>query len=200
MWLIFQKSDGKVVGATATSDIELDREQALREVTGGITDAEAIQGYDAVQVTDRSRTSSLLQALSRGQLVVRAARSGELEIEEERPETFSLQISTDAKEFHPVDNVPLIPADGESFLTIQIQKVNDEGKAFERKKDNDELWLRTDHGTLRDEKGKDIRSLKLSSGKATLRLHSETARRLATVYIFNANPQLGDTLVRVEFT
>ncbi len=200
MWLIFQKSDGKVVGASADSAIDLEKEQALAEIAGGFTGAGAIEDYDAVQVTDRSRGFSLLQALGRGELVVRAAKSGALEIVEERPELSALRLSTDATEFHPVDNVPLIPGDGASFLTIQIQKVNEAGKPLERKKDNDELWLRTDHGTLRDEKGKDIRSLKLSSGKAAFRLVSEPARRVATVHVFNANPQLGDTLIRAEFT
>src|SRR6185436_5912632 len=200
MWLIFQKSDGKVIGASADSAVDLGKEQALREAASGLADAGAIEDYDAVQVTDRSRMSSLHEALRQGELVVRTTRSGELEIKEERPDVFVLRVTTDATEFHPVDNVPLIPGDGESFLTIQIQKINDEGKPFERKKDNDELWLRTDHGTLRDEKGKDIRSLKLSSGKAAFRLHSEPARRLASVRIFNGDQNVYDTVVRVEFT
>jgi hypothetical protein len=100
-----------------------------------------------------------------------------------------------------VDGAALIPADGKSFVTIRLSKMDSQGKPLARKKDGDTLWLRTDQGTLRDEGGeKEIRSIKLSSGKAVFRLYSAKAKRLATVHVFNADPYLRDTAVRVEFT
>jgi hypothetical protein len=201
MWVVFQKSDSRIVGTTPDSDVDPDKAAALEEVVRGLADAQSLDSYDALRIETRGRLEGLWQAIAMGQAFVRSAKDGTLEAVVETPETYGLALSTDAKESHPVDGAALIPGDGESFVTVLIAKVDGQGKPMERKKDNDTLWLRTDHGTLRDDKGEnEIRSIKLTSGKASLRLYSEKAKRLATVHVFNADPYLRDTAVRVEFT
>ena len=200
MWVIYRKSDKKVVGLSADSDVEMEKEKALQEVVQGLVESGSPEEYDAVQVADRSRARSLFEALGGGNLAIEEGRSGEPQVVDNTPVPFGLLATTDAQEHHPVDGVPLLPGDGESFLTVTLQKVTMDGKNTERRKDNDELWLRADHGTLRNEKGQEIRSIKLANGKASFRVHAETARRLATVRIFNGDPNLYDTVVRVEFT
>jgi len=198
MWAIYRKSDNKVVGLSADSAIEIEKDAALQEIVSGLVDAGGVDEYDAFQVTDRSRTRSLFDALGRGHLMIEEGRSGKLALVDDAPEACALLVTTDAANFHPVDGVPLIPGDGESFLSVQLQKVNEEGKALERKKDADELWLRIDHGSLRNEKGEEIRSVKLANGKASFRIQAEKAKRLATVRIFNGDPSFADSVVRVE--
>jgi len=201
MWIVFQKSDQKVVGTTPDSELDPSKEVALGEVVGRLVDPGDPAEYDALQIAERGRLFAIADAIAFGRAFVRPGKSGALEVVDEKPETYRLVATTDAKESHPVDGAALIPGDGESFVTIQIAKVDERGKALERKKDADTFWLRTDHGTLRDDKGEqEIRSLKLASGKAVFRLYSEKAKRLATVHIFNADQYLRDTAVRVEFT
>lgn len=200
MWAIYRKSDKRVVGLSADSEIDIEKDAALQEIVPGLVDAGALDEYDAVQVTDRSRTRELFGALGRGHLMIEQSRSGKLSLVDDASQACALLVTTDAAEFHPVDNVPLVAGGGEAFLSVQIQKVDMDGKAMERKKDVDELWLRTDHGSLRNEKGEEIRSVKLASGKAAFRIHGDKAKRLATVRIFNGDPSLFDSLVRVEFT
>jgi vacuolar-type H+-ATPase subunit B/Vma2 len=62
------------------------------------------------------------------------------------------------------------------------------------------LYLRTDYGTLRSADGvEEISSIKLKKGQAAFRLVSEKARRVATVQVFNADPNLRDGSIRIEF-
>ncbi|MEA2692452.1 MAG: hypothetical protein QOJ16_1839 [Acidobacteriota bacterium] len=201
MWIVFRKSDGKVVGASADSTVDVSREVALREVVEGLVEREDLAGYDAFQVQQQGALFGRSQAISLGHAFARPGKDGELELVDETPETATLVVTTDAQESHPVDGAALIPGDGESFVTLHLAKLSEPGKPLERKRDNDTFWLRTDHGTLRDDSGnKEIRSIKLASGKASFRLYSEKAKRLATVQIFNADPYVRDAAVRVEFT
>ena len=99
-----------------------------------------------------------------------------------------------------VDGIPEIRADGTSFTTITVQKVDEGGKPKQANSDNDVVYLRTDYGTLFSADGKEeITSIKLRRGQAAFRLVSERARRVATVQVFNADANLQDRTIRIEF-
>jgi hypothetical protein len=111
-----------------------------------------------------------------------------------------LKVTSDAKDFHTVDGIGEIPADGQSFTTITIEKLNSQGDPLRRGRDNDEVFLRTNAGVIKDEQGsQDIRNLKLTKGKASFRLYSEDRKRVATVQLISANPYLADTSISIEF-
>lgn len=202
MWVIYRKSDQKIVGLSADTDVETGKEEALREAVEGLADAGDPAGYDAVQVQDYPDRRALVRAISRGEATVGDSESGELNITGEASETSFLSVSTDAEEHHPADGVPLIPADGKSFLTVTLTKVDAQGQPLARKKDNDVVWIRTSQGSLRAADGespKEIRSVKLSKGTASFRLYSESHKRIATVEILSTDPNLRGGVVRVEF-
>ena len=116
------------------------------------------------------------------------------------PEMAALALSTDAKDFHKVDGIAEIPADGNSFATVFVEKMDLTGKPLNRVKDSDELFIRTNAGVVKDAQGKnDIRSVKLSKGKASFRLYSENLKRLATVQLISANPFLENASISIEF-
>jgi hypothetical protein len=203
MWVIYRMSDKMVVGASADAGTDLEKDQALEDVVGGLVGSPSPSEFDAIQVTDRARTFELLQALARGQAVVEEDRHGELSVVEDIPTVSQLVASVEATALHPVDGVPLIPGDGKSFAVVLVKKVSEQGDALTRKKDNDVIWLRTDQGSLRedkDENAQEIRSVKLASGAASFRIYSAAAKRLATVHLLSASPNLRGTSVQVEFT
>ena len=207
MWVIFRKSDNEVVGLSADSEIDVDKEKALQEVVAGLTDVKDSKDYDAFQVKGSDAVLSIQEKLSRprGKSKVQTAKGGsDLEVVEEAAgESGSIVVTTNAKQFHPVDKVPLIPGDGQSFLVVTLQKVDDQGKPVVRKtKDNDVIWLRTNAGSLRADSGDflEIRSITLASGTASFRIQSENAKRLATVQMLTANPDLRLPGLQVEFT
>jgi hypothetical protein len=207
MWVIFRKSDNEVVGVSADSDIDLDKDVAVQEVVSGLAGVKDLKDFDAFQVKGRDKTSAVREKLIRttGKTKVQPGKGGsDLEVVGEGvAESGTILITTNAKQFHPVDNVPLIPGDGQSFLVVTLQKVDDQGKPLTRKtKDNDVIWLRTNHGSVRTDDGADpveIRSITLSSGAASFRIYSENAKRLASVQMLTANPELRLGGVRVEF-
>jgi hypothetical protein len=198
-WLVFHKETRKVVGLSADSESELDKNFALEEVVKGLVNAEAVQQYDALQVSDRTQASALLNTpLDR--LVLREGPRGRLQVAIEEPKLSFLRISCDAPDVHPVDGIPTIPADGASSTTITVQKVDEQGKPRQSNSDNDELYLRTDYGTLFDAEGaQEINTIKLRRGQATFRLVSEKARRVATVQLFNKDTKLLDGSFCLEF-
>ena len=208
MWVIFRKSDNEVVGLSADSEIDLDKEKALQEVVAGLIDVKDPNDYDAFQAKGRDAVLSIQEKLSRprGKAKVQTAKGGsDLEVVGEAAgESGTVQVTTNATQFHPVDNVPLIPGDGQSFLVVTLQKSDDGGKPLIRKtKDNDVIWLRTNQGTLREDKDQnpaEIRSVTLGSGTAKFRLYSAPAKRLATVQMLTANPDLRLPGLQVEFT
>jgi hypothetical protein len=203
MWVIYRKSDKRVMGASADMAIEIEKEQALQEVVGGLDGSPDASEFDAVLVADRSKALAVLQALAGGKAVIEESRDGELSIVEEVPSLAHLLASVEASALHPVDGVPMIPGDGTSFAVVTVKKVNEQGEALTRKKDNDVIWLRTDQGSLREDKDKgpeEIRSVKLASGAASFRLYSAAAKRLATVQLLSASPNLRGASVQVEFT
>jgi hypothetical protein len=179
MWVIYRKEKRQVVGMSADGEPELDKDYALEEVVRGLGNAEAVNQYDALLVSDRAR---------------------QLHIAIEELRLSFLRLSCDAPDVHPVDGIPEIRADGTSFTTITAQKVDDRGKPQPGNSDNDLLYLRTDYGTLFDADGaQEISSIKLQSGQAAFRLVSEKARRVATVQVFNADANLQNGSIRIEF-
>ena len=120
--------------------------------------------------------------------------------EEVKPELAHLILMSDAKDFHVVDGVPEIPADGLSFTKIVVQKEDAKGNSLTRKKDNDVVYLRTDAGAIKDADGLDeIRNLTLEKGKGEFRLYSENRKRVATVKVISANRVIQDTMIIIEF-
>lgn len=110
-----------------------------------------------------------------------------------------LRLSADAPDRHLVDGVGEIAADGESATTITIEKVDAVGEPMERRRDNDEIFVRTTGGTILDAKRDHrIRSVKLRSGRASFRLVAEETPRLVTVSALAAGvPTAAE--IQVEF-
>src|SRR5947209_12445515 len=106
MWVVFQKSDGKVVGTSTESEIDFAREEAFREVVAGLPGPE--DAYDALQIKERGWLLSMGSVIARGHAVVREGKDGELEVVDQTPATYMLLVTTDAKEFHPVDGTARI--------------------------------------------------------------------------------------------
>jgi hypothetical protein len=199
MWVIYHKKDHKIVGLSADCRPELERDFALNEVVKGLVNAEALSKYDALQVSDREHARALIGA-PLDQLELRETPKGKLHVAIVEPKHSFLLLSCDATDLHPVDGIPEISADGESFTTITVQKVDDRGEPQQGAKDNDQLYLRTDYGTLFNAGGdEEIGSIKLKRGQAAFRLVSEKARRVATVQVFNADSNLMDRSIRIEF-
>jgi hypothetical protein len=133
-------------------------------------------------------------------VVIAETGKGKLQANVETPKMSFLQVVADAPDVHPVDGVAEIKADGTSFTTITVQKVDERGEAQNSRSDNDELHLRTTAGRLQNADGKEeIAFIKLKQGQASFRLVSEQARRVATVTVFSAAPTLHDASIRVEF-
>jgi hypothetical protein len=199
MWVVYRKKDRKAVGFSALSELDLDKREALEEVVKGLVDGGAPDKYDAVQVKDASQAWSLMSAPIE-HVVIAEAGKGKVEASVETPRMSFLQVLADAPDVHPVDGIREIKADGTSFTTITVQKVDEGGEAQKSRSDNDELHLRTTAGTLQNADGKEeIVSIKLKQGVASFRLVSERARRVATVTVFSAAPTLYDASIRVEF-
>lgn len=199
MWVIYEKTNRKVVGLSADCEADLEKQFVLKEIVNGLTNPQPLSKYDALQVSDRARAAAFHES-PRQWLVLREAVKGQLEIAIEEPSQSFLTLTSDAKDVHPVDGIPEIAADGESFTTITARKTDGQGKALQGKDDNDHLYLRTDYGTLFSADGKkEINSLTLTKGQATFRLVSQKARRVATVQLFNADAGLLDRTIRIEF-
>lgn len=207
MWVIFRKSDNEVVGMSADSENDLAKDAALQEVVRGLVGNTNPNDFDAFQVKGRD---SVAQVKARtlqphGRTKVQTAKGGtDLEVVQDSDfESGTILVTTNATQFHPVDQVALIPGDGQSFLVVTLQKTDDQGKPMNRKaKDNDVIWLRANHGTLRadsDSDTKEIRSVTLDSGTVKFRIYSEKAKRLAAVQMLTANPELRLGGVQVEF-
>jgi hypothetical protein len=198
MWIVYQKKDRRVVGLTAINDPDLDKELAVGEIVKGLLNGSSAEKYDAVQVKDPDQALAFL-GRPFDHIVIGESGKGKAQASIETPQTFRLLVQSDAPDVHPVDGIPEIKADGTSFATITVQKVDERGDAQKSRNDNDELHLRTTAGTLQNADGKDITSVKLKQGQATFRLQSEKARRVATVNVFNADANVQDGAIRIEF-
>jgi hypothetical protein len=198
MWVIYHKKDRTIVGFSADCELELDKDIALEEVVKGLADGEPPSHYDAIQVRDREQVRAIFNAP--GSLVLRETPKGKMQVTVEEPGQSFLMLSCDAPDVHPVDGIPEISADGESFTTITVQKVDGRGELLKGKDDNDQVYLRSDYGALFSADGKEkIISIKLKKGQAAFRLVSERAHRVATVQVFNGDAGLQDSNIRIEF-
>jgi hypothetical protein len=198
MWVIYHKKDRTIVGLSADCEPELDKDFALEEVVRGLANPEPPGNYAAIQVLDREQVRAIFNAP--GSLVLRETPKGKMQVTIEEPTQSFLALSCDASDVHPVDGIPEISADGESFTTITVQKVDGRGELLKGKDDNDQLYLRSDYGALFSADGKErITSIKLKKGQAAFRLVSEKAHRVATVQVFNGDAGLHDGYIRIEF-
>lgn len=198
MWVIYRRSDRKIIGVTALGSNDPHKAAALKEVVEGSVKPGALSDYDAIQVSDPLRAKRYMDAFP-DRLVVAGSESAPKLAVRDR-EVFSLYVESDAEDKHPVDGIPEIPADGTSSTVITITKVDERFKPQKGEGDNDEIFLRTDYGALRAEKGEnDIRSVRLEKGQARIRLVSEAMKRVATVQVLSAGNQLEDTFIRIEF-
>jgi len=203
MWIVFRKSDKQIVGSSVDAGVVRKKEEALGEVVAGLRDRLDPSEYDAIEVTDQAKLPSLTRAVGEGRAKLKDA-AGKLDVVDETPEAATVRVTTDAKQFHPVDGLPLLPGDGASFLVVTLQKASlDQARDLARKTvDNDVIWLRTTGGSLREDKDDrpaEIRSVTLASGTAKFRLFSENAKRVVTVEMLSANPSLRLGGLRVEF-
>ena|SRR2546425_5014401 len=199
MWVIYQKADRKIVGVSAHSVPDLEKEFALKEVVRGLANPGSLENYDAIQISDLAQMAASM-AVPLERAVLREIHPGKLELAVEEPKISLLRIRTDASDLHPVDGIPEIKADGTSFATITVQKVNESGEPMLGEDDNDPLYLRTDYGSLWSTDGREeITTVRLERGQASFRLVAERARRVATVQVFNADLKVRDNNIRIEF-
>ena len=198
MWVVYNKSTLKIAGVSALSDQDLDRQAAFDEIVAGLHGTPDPAEYDAIQVADLDKARRYMAAFPFNLAVVREGVGVHLSIRD--PEFHELHITTDAPDLHPVDGIPEIPADGESSALISLRKIDERGTPASADSDNDTIYLRTDHGTLRDREGRqDISKVTLNAGVAEFRLFSDKTRRVATVRLFNADRKLRNAKLRIEF-
>ena len=111
-----------------------------------------------------------------------------------------LTLTSDAPDRHVVDGIGEVVADGTSYCTITIQKMDLNGVPVSGNEHQDELFLRTTGGSIMDDTGAErIRSLKLRSGRAAFRLVSESNPKIVTVSVFSRDPLLSKAEIQVEF-
>ncbi len=198
MWIVYHKPSKTIAGLTANAERDIDKDAAVNEVVQGLVAKKDIREYDAILVQDRDKAAVFMAAFPRKLLL--AEGEGGLRPVIREPESFRLHITCDAPNRHPVDRIAVIPGDGTSFTTISLQKVDERNKMQRADTDNETLYLRSDHGSIRDVTGeREINSIQLRNGKAVIRLVSEPIKRVATVQILSADPGLPSSSYRVEF-
>lgn len=198
MWVIYNIKEFRIVGLTAIAAFDPDKPNALAEVVKGLVKPGDPSDYDAIQVSDAEKALEYLRAFPEKLVLTAGPDAPKISIRE--PEIFSLHVTIDAPDVHPVDGIPEIPADGESSALITIQKIDERFKPQQGDQDNETIYLRTDQGVIRDVAvNQDINSVTLAKGQAMFRLFSQTLKRVATVQMINANPKLKDTSIRIEF-
>jgi len=199
MWVIYKKSDKTVVGVSALGRNDPEKGEVLKEVVQGLLRPGEPSEYDALQITDLRLAQEYMEAFPHRLVVTGGQSKPRLVIRD--PETFALFIESDSEDKHPVDGIPEIPANGSSSTLLTITKIDERFKPQQGEGDNEELFLRTDHGIIRDEKGKrDINKVQLKKGQAKIRLFSETFKRVATLQVITNAPYLNETTFRVEFS
>lgn len=197
MWIVFKKKELSVAGLTPHTEVGLTKKAAIKEIVDGLLDPGKLSDYDAIEFNDEEKALEILHAFP-GKLFLKGdAKNPKVTIRE--PESFSLRIHIDAPDKHPVDGIHEIPADGKSSARITVRKVDERLKVQKSTRDNDEIFLRTNFGTLRDADGKGISSIKLKEGRGTFYICSEKVRRVATIELLSKDSKLQDTMVRVEF-
>lgn len=107
----------------------------------------------------------------------------------ERPA--QLELTTDAPDVSPHNNIPEIPADGQSTAKIFIRKKSPEGHLLTGEADNDLVILHTTRGTLSQ------RRVRLEQGQAQVTLRSSTDTIIADVTAQGEN--LKRYMLHIEF-
>lgn len=111
-----------------------------------------------------------------------------------------LTVTSDAPDRHVVDGIGEIAADGTSYCTMTVQKMDLHGVAVSGSEHQDELFVRITGGTIMDEKGEQrIRSLTLRSGRAAFRLVSEPSPKIVTISVFSRDPLVAKAELQIEF-
>lgn len=199
MWVVYQKATKKIVGLTPNTDLDVDKEKALNEIVDGLLVKSAVQEYDAILVQEKEKAADYMAVFP--EKLTLTEGTGSLRITIREPESFSLSVTCDAPDKHPVDNIPTIPGDGTSYTTITIQKIDERSVRQKGEAQNDTLYLRTNHGVIRDvQSDTELGSIQLKNGRASIRLVSEPIKRVATVQIMSTDPKMPGVDFRVAFT
>lgn len=117
--------------------------------------------------------------------------------------TFEVRLSVSgAVERHPVDGIPVLPADGVSYMEIELRAVDESGKLIAGAvMSKEEVYLRSTGGLLQDANGNPLKGpAVLVRGKAQVRLVSEPYRRVVTVQVVSEGPTAMGSTLTVEFT
>jgi hypothetical protein len=200
MWLIYRKSDNEIMGSTVAGDVKITKEEALKQVVDGLVGQPDISEFDAIELSEGASQEAFRRPLIGGQPRLVDRGDGTLTVEDSSAEAAEILVTTNAVNFHPVDGVPLLPGDGESFLVVTLEKVSETDGG--EKEQDDVIWLRPSHGSIRedtDERSVEIRSIRLEGGTARFRFYSDAAKRLASVQMLSANPNLQLGGLQVEF-
>lgn len=204
MWLIYRKSDNEIMGSTVDGDVKITKEEALKQVVDGLIGGPDIGEFDAIELKEGAELEAFRRPPIGGKPRLADRGDGTLAVVDSSTEAAEIRVTTDAQEFHPVDGVPLLPGDGESFLLVTLEKVSQaDGTSMIRLggEDKEEIWFRPSHGSVREdsENPQEIRSIQLVNGTARFRFYSEPAKRLASVEMLSANPNLILGGLQVEF-
>lgn len=198
MWVVYKKDDMNIVTLSANGGLDVDKTTALEEAVEGLGRKAQPSDYDAIQVTDPEQADEYMEAFPDSLVITGTHRKPKITIRE--PEVFSLYVKLDAPKKHPVDGTPAMPADGKSSVVISLTKVDERYRPQRSEDDNDQIFFRTDHGTIKDGEGKkELSSLKLKNGEAKVRLFSEKVKRMANVEILSKGSALRDRKLRIEF-
>jgi len=218
MWVVFRISDRQVMGSTVDAGVQLTKKEAIAEIVGGLEGTPLISEFDAIEVNEREEQETLLQS-GMGRAKVTNSIDGSLRLDANVVKEASVQVTTNAANFHPVDGVPLLAGDGQSFLVVTLTKLVSSGEdtsligggenvaraaapiGGEDKLPDEVIWLRPSHGSIRadNETRTEIRSVTLVNGTARFRFYSDAAKRLASVQMLSSNPNLQLGGLQVEF-
>jgi hypothetical protein len=104
-----------------------------------------------------------------------------------------LRLGADAPDRHTVDGVGEIPADGQSYCTVTVERIRRNGEPAQAEEGAAEVFLRATGGLIMDSRGrKRIRSVRLRRGRATFRLVSEKFPRLVAIHAFDRHGQAAE--------
>jgi hypothetical protein len=198
MWVVYHKPTKEIVGLTPNTDLDVDRDRAVNETVEGLLKQLPIQEYDAILVQEKDKAADYMAVFPEKLMLTEG--EGGLRVVIREPERFSLYVTCDSPNRHPVDRIPTIPGDGTSFTTITIQKIDERSVPQRGEGDNETVYLRTNYGTLRDmQSDTEIGSIQLKNGRAQMRLKSESIKRVANVQIMSADPKLPSADFAVAF-
>lgn len=199
MWVVYHKPTKEIVGLTPNTDLDVEKDRAVNETVDGLLKKLPVQEYDAILVQEKDKAADYMSGFP-GKLMLTEGDDGALRLTIREPERFSLHVTCDSPDRHPVDRIATIPGDGTAFTTLTIQKIDERNVPQRGEAENETLYLRTNYGMLRDiQSDTEIGSIQLRNGRAQLRLVSESIKRVATVQIMSTNPELPSVDFRVAF-